>query len=115
MPGKKKAFEGKLFIKKGDTVIVIAGKDKGRTGEVTRAYPKAGKVVVSGINIVTKHEKAQPTAANPNPTGGRIEVEAPILACKVALINKEGKPTRIRIEERDGKKVRVAVKGGDVI
>ena len=115
MPGKKKVFEGKLFIKKGDTVIVIAGKDKGRTGEVTRSYPKAGKVVVAGINMVTKHEKAQPTAADPNPVGGRITVEAPMLACKLALVNKDGKPTRIRVEVRDGKRVRVAVKGGEVI
>ena len=111
----KKAFEGKLFIKKTDTVVVIAGKDKGRTGEVTRTYPKTGKVLVAGINIVTKHQKGQPSAANPNPTGERIEVEAPILACKVALINKDGKPTRIRVEVRDGKKVRVAVKGGEVL
>ena len=111
----KKAFEGKLFIKKGDTVVAIAGKDKGRSGEVIRAYPKTGKVVVQGLNIVTKHEKAQPTAADPNPQGGRIEVEAPILACKLALVNKEGKPTRIRVEVRDGKKVRVAVKGGEVL
>lgn len=116
MAGKKtKPFEGKLLIKKGDTVVVLIGKDKGQKGEVLRAYPKTGKVLVKGINIVTKHQKGQPTPSNPNPEGGRIQVEVPILASKVALLNKDGNPTRIRTEVKDGKKVRVAAKGGETL
>jgi len=116
MAGKKtRPFEGKLLIKKGDTVIVLVGKDKGQKGEVIRAYPKTGKVVVQGINIVTKHEKGTPTPSNPNPTGGRVQVEAPILASKLALLNKDGLPTRIRTEVKDGKRIRVATKGGETL
>jgi large subunit ribosomal protein L24 len=111
-----KQFEGKLHIKRGDTVMIISGKDKGRTGTVLRAYPKTGKVVVEGLNIVVRHVKAQPTQTNPNPESGRIEKPAPILACKVALVNHEGKPTRIRIQKNeDGSKTRIAVKGGQAI
>ncbi|MDX1932084.1 MAG: 50S ribosomal protein L24 [Capsulimonadales bacterium] len=109
-------FPGKMFIKTGDEVIIISGKDKGRTGRVTRVYPKTGKVVVEGLNIVVKHVKAQPTQSNPNPESGRIEQSAPILACKVALVNHEGKPTRIRMRiNDDGTKTRIAVKGGQPI
>jgi large subunit ribosomal protein L24 len=109
-------FEGKLLIKKGDTVMVLAGKDKGKTGLVKRAYPKSGKVLVEGINVVTRHVKAQPTPDNPNPEGGRVQAEVPILACKVALLNHEGKPTRVKIEiGKDGKKTRIAAKGGKPI
>jgi len=110
------AFEGKMFIKRGDTVQIISGKDKGRQGTVTRVYPKTGKVVIEGLNIIVKHMKAQPTQSNPNPESGRVEVAAPILACKVALINHEGKPTRIRTQVNpDGTKTRIAVKGGQAI
>jgi large subunit ribosomal protein L24 len=113
---KKPAFEGKLHIRTGDNVIVLIGKDKGKTGKVTRAYPKTGKVVVEGINIATKHVKGRPTATNPNPESGRIQVEAPILASKVALVNAEGKPTRVRIQQGDnGAKTRVATRGGAAI
>ena len=112
MAGKKtRPFEGKLFIKKGDTIVVLVGKDKGQKGEVLRAYPKTGKVLVKGINIATKHQKGTPTATNPKPEGGRVEMEVPILASKIALINKDGQPTRIRVETKEGKKVRVATKG----
>jgi large subunit ribosomal protein L24 len=113
---KTPAFEGKMFIKRGDTVQIISGKDKGRQGTVTRAFPKTGKVVVEGLNIVVKHLRAQPTQSNPNPESGRVEVSAPILACKVALVNHEGKPTRIRTQVNpDGTKTRIAVKGGQPI
>lgn len=109
-------FEGKLHIKKGDTVQIITGKDKGHQGKVLRTYPKTGKVVVEGLNIITKHVKGQPTAANPNPESGILQKEAPILACKVMLVNSEGKPTRIRIQTNpDGSKSRIAVKGGQPI
>ncbi len=99
-------------IKKGDTVVVLSGKDKGRTGEVTKAMPKDGKVVVAGVNVAVRHRK--PSQANPQ--GGLERSEAPLHISKVALADpKDGKPTRVRFEERDGKKVRVAVKSGEVI
>ena len=98
-------------IKKGDTVIVLSGKDKGKTGEVTRAMPKDGKVVVAGVNIAVRHTKP----SQGDPQGGLVRSEAPMHVCKVAHVGSDGKPTRVRFEERDGKKVRVAVKTGDVI
>lgn len=98
-------------IKKGDQVIVLSGKDKGRTGEVVKAIPKDGKVVVSGINVAVRHKKPSQT----NPQGGLERSEAPLHVSKVAHVTKDGKPTRVRFEERDGKKVRVAVKTGEVI
>ena len=99
-------------IKKGDTVVVLSGKDKGKTGEVTRSLPKDGKVVVSGVNVSTRHKK--PSQANPQ--GGLERSEAPMHVSKVAIEDpKTGKPTRVRFEERDGKKVRVAAKSGELI
>ena len=98
-------------IKKGDQVIVLSGKDKGRTGTVTASMPKLDKVIVGGVNIATKHRKA----CQDNPQGGLERVEAPLHVSKVAHMTADGKATRVRFEERDGKKVRVAVKTGDVI
>ena len=99
-------------IKKGDSVVVLAGKDKGRTGEVTRVLPKEGKVVVAGVNVATRHRK--PTQANPQ--GGKEGFEAPMAISNVAVADpKTGAPTRVRFETRDGKKVRVAVKSGELI
>jgi large subunit ribosomal protein L24 len=98
-------------IKKGDQVIVLSGKDKGRTGEVTRAMPKEGKVVVSGVNVAVRHRKA----SQANPQGGLERSEAPLHISKVAHVTRDGKATRVRFETRDGKKVRVAVKTGEVI
>lgn len=98
-------------IKKGDQVVVLSGKDKGRTGEVIKALPSEGKVVVSGVNVAVRHRKASQT----NPQGGLERSEAPMSVSKVAHVTKDGKPTRVRFEERDGKKVRVAVKTGEVI
>ena len=100
-------------IKKGDTVVVLAGKDKGKTGEVTRVDPKASKVVVAGVNIAVRHRK--PSQANPQ--GGLDRFEAPLHISNVALSDpKSGKATRVRIEAgKDGKKVRVAVKSGEKI
>lgn len=98
-------------IKKGDQVIVLSGKDKGKTGTVTQSMPKDGKVIVGGLNIATKHRK--PSQAEPQ--GGLVRIEAPLHVSKVAHVTADGKPTRVRFEERDGKKVRVAVKTGDVI
>jgi len=99
-------------IKKGDRVVVLSGKDKGRKGEVTKSLPKEGKVIVAGINVAVRHRK--PSQANPQ--GGLERSEAPLHVSKVALEDpKSGKPTRVRFEERDGKKVRVAVRSGELI
>ena len=101
-----------LKIKKGDRVVVLSGKDKGKHGEVTKAMPKDGKVVVSGINIATRHRK--PSQANPQ--GGLERIEAPMHVSKVAIEDpKTGKPTRVRFEVKGGKKVRVAVRSGETI
>ena len=99
-------------IRKGDKVVVLSGKDKGRTGEVIKSMPKDGKVVVSGVNVAVRHRK--PTQLNPQ--GGLERREAPMHVSKVAIADpKSGKATRVRFEERDGKKVRVAVKSGELI
>ena len=98
-------------IRKGDTVVVLSGKDKGRTGEVTKAMPKQGKVIVSGVNVHARHRK--PTQLNPQ--GGIERKEAPLHISNVAIATADGKPTRVRFEERDGKKVRVATKTGELI
>ncbi len=99
-------------IRKGDTVVVLSGKDKGKTGEVVRAIPKEDKVVVSGVNVAVRHRK--PTQVNPQ--GGLERREAPLRASKVAIADpKSGKPTRVRFEIRDGKKVRIAAKSGELI
>ena len=97
-------------IKKGDQVIVLSGKDKGRTGEVVRSMPKDGKVVVSGVNVHVRHTKPSQT----DPQGGLKRNEAPMHISKVAHVV-DGKPTRFRFETQDGKKVRVAVKTGKKI
>jgi len=101
-----------MRIKKGDRVVVLSGKDKGKTGEVTRSMPKDGKVVVAGVNIAVRHRKA----SQANPQGGLERSEAPLHVSKVALADPTtGKPTRVRFEERDGKKVRVSVRSGELI
>ena len=99
-------------IKKGDSVVVRSGKDKGRTGTVLQVMPKEGKVVVAGVNVAVRHRK--PTQMNPQ--GGIERREAPMAISKVALADpKDGRPTRVRFETKDGKKVRVAVKSGETI
>ena len=99
-------------IRKGDRVVVLSGKDKGKTGEVIRAMPKAMKVVVSGVNVHARHRKASQT----NPQGGIDRKEAPLHVSNVAIADPTtGKATRVRFEERDGKKVRVAAKSGELI
>ena len=99
-------------IRKGDTVVVLSGKDKGKTGEVIRSMPKDSKVVVSGVNVAARHRKPSQV----NPQGGIERKEAPMHVSKVAIADpKSGKPTRVRFEERDGKKVRVAAKSGELI
>ena len=97
-------------IKKGDTVEIIAGKDKGQQGKVKSVDAKKAKVVVEGLNMVTKHSK--PSQANPN--GGIVEKEAPIDISNVMLVVK-GKATRVGFKVENGKKVRVAKATGEVI
>ena len=98
-----------MRVKKGDTVVVIAGKDKGKKGTVAKVFTKTNKVLVEGVNVITKHQK--PTAVNPQ--GGIINKEAPIHISNVMPVDPEtGKGTRVRVEMKDGKKVRVSVKSG---
>lgn len=102
-----------MRIKSGDTVIVIAGKDKGKKGKVLEAYPTKDRVLVEGINIATKSEKPSKT----NPQGGIVKKEAPIHISNVMYYDaKSGKGTKIgyKIQE-DGKKVRIAKKSGEQI
>lgn len=99
-----------LKIKKGDTVQVIAGKDKGTEGKVISVDPKNHKVVVEGVGMITKHTK--PSAANQN--GGIIQKEAPIDISNVMYVHK-GKATRVGFKVENDKKVRIAKSTGDVI
>ena len=99
-----------LKIKKGDTVKVIAGKDKDKEGKVVSIDRKTGRVIVEGINKITKHEK--PSAANQN--GGIVQKEAPIDISNVMYVHK-GKPTRIGFKIENGKKVRFAKSTGDIV
>ena len=99
-------------IKKGDTDVILSGKDKGREGQVVKSLPKDGKVVVSGVNMIARHTK--PTQADPE--GGVKRREAPIHVSNVAIKDpKTGKPARVGFEVRDGKKVRVLKGSGEVL
>jgi large subunit ribosomal protein L24 len=98
-------------IKKGDKVVVLTGRDKGKTGQVVRVLPAEDRVVVSGVNTVKRHQR--PTQTN---AGGIEEKDAPIHVSNVAHADpKTNEPTRVGFEIRDGKKVRVAKKSGEVI
>ena len=98
-----------MNIKRDDKVIVLSGKDKGKQGKVMIADPKTGKVVVEGVNVATKHQKAQKQGQE----GGIIKVETPIYACKVQLVcPKCGKATRVAHKVTGDKKVRVCKKCG---
>ena len=98
----------KLKVKKGDQVIVLSGDDKGKTGEVLKAMPKEGKVVV---NLVKRHTKPSQQSA-----GGIITKEAPIHVSNVALVDSQsGKATKVGYKEENGRKVRFARKSGEVI
>ena len=99
-----------LKIKKGDTVKVIAGKDNNKEGKVLSVDVKNSKVVVEGVNMVSKHTK--PSQANPN--GGIVQKEAPIDMSNVMYVHK-GKANRVGFKVEDGKKVRIAKSTGEVI
>jgi len=101
-----------MHVKSGDKVIVISGKDKGKTGTVLKAIPSKDRVVVEGVNIVKKHQK--PTQDNPD--GGILETEAAIHVSNVMHVDPEsGERTRVRYEIKDGKKIKIAVKSGKEI
>lgn len=104
---------GKMHVKTGDTVIVIAGKEKGKKGKVIATYPKRDRVVVEGLNMVKRHTKPSQN----NPQGGIITKEAAIHVSNVMLVDPEsGKPTRVKmVQQTDGTKVRTAVKSGKAI
>ena len=99
-------------IKKGDRVVLLTGKDKGKQGSVLRVLPKEERVVVEGLNMVQRHTR--PTQADPQ--GGIKNKEAPLHVSNVALVDpKTGGPTRVGFRVEDGKKVRFAKKSGEVI
>lgn len=101
-----------MFVKTGDKVRVIAGKDKGKEGTVTKVFPKRDRVIVEGVNKVKKHTK--PSQAQPQ--GSVQDVEAAIHASNVQLLDpKDNQPTRVGYKEADGKKVRYAKKSGQAI
>lgn len=98
-------------IKKGDNVIVLTGKDKGKSGEVLRVMPTEDRAVVRGVNVARKHQKQ--TASE---QGGIVAKELPIHLSNIALADKDGKPTRVGFKvTEDGRKQRVAKRSGDVI
>ena len=103
----------KLHIKKDDTVIVLAGEDKGKTGKVLKVLVEKNRAIVEGVNIVSK--SAKPSAKNPQ--GGIVKMEAPIHISDLSLIDpKSGKATRVAVKKTDdGKKVRIAKKSGEEI
>ena len=101
-----------MHVKKGDKVVVISGKDKGKQRVILAAFPKKERVLVEGINLVKKHSK--PTQANPQ--GGISEQEAPIHVSNVMPLDpKTGEVTRVGYKVEDGKKIRVAKKSGQVL
>ena len=108
-----KSSNNKIHVKKGDNVIVITGKDKGKKGRVIHAYPKEGRVLVEGVNLVKKHTRPSQV----NPQGGIINKEATIHSSNVMLLDpKTGEPTRIGNKVlTNGDKVRIAKKSGEVI
>jgi large subunit ribosomal protein L24 len=98
-------------IRKGDKVVVLAGKDKGRTGEVLRVMPKEDRALVRGINVVVRHQRQ-----TQNQEGGLIRKEAPIHLSNIAIADpKDGKPTRVGFKIDGDKKIRVAKRSGETI
>ena len=98
-------------LRKGDNVIVLAGKNKGKKGEISQVLPKDGKAIVSGVNVAVRHQRQSQTHQ-----GGRIAKEMPIDLSNLALVDpKSGEATRVGFRIEDGKKVRFAKKSGEVI
>lgn len=101
-----------MKIKKGDKVIVLTGKDKGKTGEVLRSLPKEGKVIVSGVHIVKKHTRNK---FSNDKKGEIVDKTMPINVSNVAVLDAKNKPTRVGYKMVGGKKVRIAKKSGQEI
>jgi large subunit ribosomal protein L24 len=99
-----------MYLKKGDHVVVLKGKDRGKDGLVMRVLSKEGKVIVEGVNVAKKHQKATRATMQ----AGIIDKDMPIDASNVAILSR-GKPSRIGFRLEDGKKVRVALKTGEVL
>jgi large subunit ribosomal protein L24 len=99
-----------MYLKKGDHVVVLKGKDRGKDGVVMRVLSKEGKVIVEGVNVAKKHQKATRATMQ----AGIIDKDMPIDASNVAILSR-GKPSRIGFRVEDGKKVRVALKTGEVL
>ena len=99
-----------LKLKKGDKVIVLSGKDKGKQGEISSVNPSLGKAVVDGVNMAIRHTKQ--TQAD---QGGRIPRAVPIQLSNLALVDSKGKATRVGFREEDGKKVRFAKTTGEAV
>ncbi len=97
-------------LKKGDKVVVLAGKDKGKEGEILSVDPKAGKAVVDGLNIAIRHTRQSQTSQ-----GGRLPKAMPIDLSNLSMIDANGKATRVGFRMEEGKKVRFAKTTGDVI
>ena len=98
-------------LKKGDRVVVIAGRDKGKEGEILRMIPAENRAIVSGVNMVIRHQRQ-----TQNAQGGRLPKEAPIQISNIAMVDpKEGGPTRVGFRMEDGQKVRFAKKSGETI
>lgn len=98
-------------LRKGDRVVVIRGNDKGKQGKIVRVIPERDMVVIEGVNLVKKH-----LSATPQRPGGILEVEAPLHASKVMPLDPEtGKRTRVKVQVKDGKKLRVAKSGAVII
>jgi large subunit ribosomal protein L24 len=101
-----------MKVKKGDTVVVISGKDKGAKGKVIQAYPDSQRVLVEGVNRIKKHTKVSQTQRGAQ-TGGIVTQEATVHVSNVMVVDSDGKPTRIGYRENDeGKRVRVSKRNG---
>ena len=110
MARTKPAFTAKIKIKKGDTVTVIAGGSKGKTGEVLQVFPKENTAIVEGANVRVKHLKATEGDA-----GGRVDKVMPIHISNLAVVDAEGRPSRVGRREENGKNVRYTKSNGQTL
>ena len=97
-------------LKKGDKVVVLSGKDKGKQGEISSVNPSAGKAIIEGVNMAVRHTKQ-----SQSDQGGRIPVAMPIQLSNLALVDSKGKATRVGFRDEEGKKVRYAKSTGETV
>ena len=97
-------------LKKGDRVVVLSGKDKGKQGEISSVNPSAGKAIIDGVNMAVRHTKQ-----SQSDQGGRIPVAMPIQLSNLALVDSKGKATRVGFRDEEGKKVRYAKSTGETV